>query len=240
MGLTLIDFTHGTRANADYTGEADKNFVSSQTIFDSIVQREREDPHGLNGFILLLHIGSGPGRTDKFSSRFGELLDLLAGKGYQFVRVDELLPAREPVYIRANQIGYGAREPKVAIAFSKSALPETFSVVDAAAQKIVFTGRTKLIEDATWGQFTNHAELDFSALKKSGNYFIRCGEADSLPFAIGQNEYAKLPDELLEFMREQQCGYNPWLGTNCHQLDGRTAYGPLPNGTPLDVTRRLA
>ena len=37
-------------------------------------------------------------------------------------------------------------------------------------------------------------------------------------------------------MREQRCGYNPWLGTNCHQLDGRTAYGPLTNGTPLDVT----
>jgi endoglucanase len=41
---------------------------------------------------------------------------------------------------------------------------------------------------------------------------------------------------LLEFMREQRCGYNPWLGTNCHQLDGRTAYGPLPFGTPLNVT----
>ena len=47
----------------------------------------------MNGFILLLHIGSGPGRTDKFPTRFGELLDYLAGKGYEFVRVDELLEA---------------------------------------------------------------------------------------------------------------------------------------------------
>lgn len=91
LGLTVINYTPGTRSNADYTGEADSNFVSSQTIFDSIVKKEREDPHGLNGFILLLHIGSGPGRTDKFSHRFGELLDYLSGKGYQFVRVDELL-----------------------------------------------------------------------------------------------------------------------------------------------------
>jgi endoglucanase len=89
--LTLINFTPGTRSNADYTGEMDKNFVSSQAILDSIVQRERDDPHGLNGFILLLHLGSGPGRADKFHTRFGELLDYLAGKGYQFVRVDELL-----------------------------------------------------------------------------------------------------------------------------------------------------
>lgn len=94
MGLTLINYTPGTRSNADYTGEADANFVSSQKIFDSILKREREDPHGLNGFILLLHVGSGPGRTDKFHYRFGELLDYLASKGYQFVRVDDLLQSR--------------------------------------------------------------------------------------------------------------------------------------------------
>ncbi|MFO1511697.1 MAG: HEAT repeat domain-containing protein [Verrucomicrobiota bacterium] len=92
----LINFTPGTRSNADYTGEADKNFVSSQAIFDSILKREGEDPHGLNGYLLLLHLGSGPGRADKFHSRFGELLDALATKGYRFVGVDELLePKRE-------------------------------------------------------------------------------------------------------------------------------------------------
>ena len=91
LGLTLVNYTPGTRSNADYTGETEKNFVPSQTIFDSIVCKERQDPNGLNGFMLLLHIGSGPGRADKFSARFGELLDYLAGRGYQFVRVDELL-----------------------------------------------------------------------------------------------------------------------------------------------------
>jgi peptidoglycan/xylan/chitin deacetylase (PgdA/CDA1 family) len=95
LGLTLINFTPGTRSNADYTGEADSSFVSSKVIFDSILHKEQQDPHGLNGFILLVHIGSGPGRADKFPARFGELLDYLAGKGYQLVRVDELL-APEP------------------------------------------------------------------------------------------------------------------------------------------------
>jgi len=235
-GLTLVNFTPGTRANADYTGETDTNFVSSQAIFDSIVNREREDPHGLNGFILLLHLGSGPGRTDKFANRFGDLLDFLAGRGYAFVRVDELLENRWPIHVRANQVGYGARAPKSAVAFSKSALPEKFSVVEAVSQKVVFTGRTKPISGVTWGQFTNHADLDFSSLQQAGNYFIRCSTAVSLPFAIGPRPLAALPDELLEFMREQRCGYNPWLGTNCHQFDGRTAYGPETNGTPMDAT----
>jgi len=91
---TLINYTPGTRSNADYTGEADKKFVSSQAIFDSIVKQERDDPHGLNGFLLLLHVGSGPGRVDKFHTRFGELLDYLGGKGYEFVGVDQLLGPR--------------------------------------------------------------------------------------------------------------------------------------------------
>ena len=59
----------------------------------SIVKREREDPYGLNGFILLLHLGSGPGRIDKFHRRLGEMLDNLSGKGYEFIRLDELLQA---------------------------------------------------------------------------------------------------------------------------------------------------
>ncbi|MGH7941707.1 MAG: glycoside hydrolase family 9 protein, partial [Limisphaerales bacterium] len=235
MGLTLVDFTPGTRANADYTGEADRNFVSSSVIFDSIVRRDHEDPHGLNGFILLLHIGSGPRRADKFSSRFGALLDYLDARGYQCVRIDELLAPSRAIYIRANQVGYRPLEPKTAVAFSVAPLPKSFSVVDAETGKVLFNGRAKPIHGATWGQFKNYAELDFSSLTISGSDLIQYGDAISVPFEIGSRSLAALPDELLEFMREQRCGYNPWLGTNCHQLDGRTAYGPLPYGSRLDV-----
>jgi peptidoglycan/xylan/chitin deacetylase (PgdA/CDA1 family) len=95
LGLQLVNFTPGTRSNADYTEDASPNFVSSRAIFESIVGRERQDPHGLNGFLLLLHIGAGPKRMDKFHVRFGALLDDLAGKGYRSVRVDELLEQKE-------------------------------------------------------------------------------------------------------------------------------------------------
>ncbi len=88
--LTIITPTPGTLSGMDGTQENQTNFVSSQAIFDSILQREREDPNGLNGFILMFHLGSGPGRMDKFHTRFGELLTALATRGYSFVRVDEL------------------------------------------------------------------------------------------------------------------------------------------------------
>jgi peptidoglycan/xylan/chitin deacetylase (PgdA/CDA1 family) len=91
MGLTLVNYTPGTRSNADYLADDAKNFISSRAILDSIEKKEQTDPHGLNGFLLLMHLGVGPARTDKLSDHFGELLDYLEGKGYQFVRVDELL-----------------------------------------------------------------------------------------------------------------------------------------------------
>lgn len=91
LGLTLVNYTPGTRSNADYTETAATNFVSSKAIYQSIVKKEQEGPHGLNGFLLLMHIGVGTGRTDKMHNHFGELLDFLTSKGYKCVRVDELL-----------------------------------------------------------------------------------------------------------------------------------------------------
>jgi peptidoglycan/xylan/chitin deacetylase (PgdA/CDA1 family) len=97
LGLKLINYTPGTRSNADYTAEMEKNYVSSEAILKSIFNRERTDPHGLNGFILLLHIGSGPGRKDKFHALFGEMMDRLTADGYRFVRVEEMLRAADAV-----------------------------------------------------------------------------------------------------------------------------------------------
>jgi len=47
--------------------------------------------------------------------------------------------------------------------------------------------------------------------------------------------FRPLPDILLDFLRQQRCGFNPWLNAQCHQLDGFTTYGPLPAGTVIDA-----
>jgi peptidoglycan/xylan/chitin deacetylase (PgdA/CDA1 family) len=91
LGIRLINYTPGTLSHADYTTSKDKNYRSSQIIYNSIIDYERSKPAGLNGFILLMHIGAGPGRTDKFSAYLPELIEYLMQKGYQFQTVDELL-----------------------------------------------------------------------------------------------------------------------------------------------------
>lgn len=96
LGLALVGCTPGTRSTADYTLESDRNFVSSAAIEESVLRREAEDPHGLNGFLLLFHLGAGPGRSDKMHGRLPGLLDRLRDRGYAFVRVDQLLGAAKP------------------------------------------------------------------------------------------------------------------------------------------------
>ncbi|HOT97861.1 MAG TPA: polysaccharide deacetylase family protein [bacterium] len=90
-GITLFNFTPGTSSNADYTTPEMRGYRSSQAIWEAILAYEKRDPHGLNGFILLIHVGTDPRRTDKFYLRLGDLIDLLRRKGYSFQRIDALL-----------------------------------------------------------------------------------------------------------------------------------------------------
>ena len=91
MDLQLINFTPGTISHADYTTPLDKNYRSSEEIFKSITRYEEKDENGLNGFILLLHIGTDPNRTDKFYKRLDDLLVMLKNKEYQPVAINKLL-----------------------------------------------------------------------------------------------------------------------------------------------------
>jgi endoglucanase len=91
-GMVLINYTPGTRSHADYMEDSHKNFISSADMVKSVLNYEEKDPYGLNGFLLLMHIGAGPGRTrDKLYNQLGEMMDELTQRGYTFVRVDELL-----------------------------------------------------------------------------------------------------------------------------------------------------
>lgn len=91
LGLQLINYTPGTRSHADYTTPVMKNYVSATAIIQSIHDYEKKNTSGLNGFILLMHIGAGPQRKDPLHDHLGDLITALKEKKYSMVRVDELL-----------------------------------------------------------------------------------------------------------------------------------------------------
>ena len=93
-GMVLFNFTPGIRTNADYMEDDHPRFVTSEAMVASVYSKDDSDPDGLNGFIMLIHIGAGPQRTrDHLYEHMGAMIDELARRGYSFVRVDELLGA---------------------------------------------------------------------------------------------------------------------------------------------------
>src|SRR5918911_1347394 len=105
------------------------------------------------------------------------------------------------IYVRTNQVGYRPSDVKVALGFGSAPLPEKFSVVDAVTQHVVLEGKARPVA-GKWGQFEHHVELNFSALKRPGRYFIRFGSTQSVQFEVSATAYSDLPDQLLEFMRQ--------------------------------------
>ena len=91
-GLQLVSFSAGTRSNADYTyPEMGNRYADSRTILQSVLNYEQQSAGRMNGFILLLHIGTDPRRTDKFYSLLPALIATMKEKGYQFTTIEEVM-----------------------------------------------------------------------------------------------------------------------------------------------------
>ncbi|MDF1753521.1 MAG: polysaccharide deacetylase family protein [Verrucomicrobiales bacterium] len=92
-GLTLFNYTPGTRTNGDYTDPSMSHYYSSAQIM-SFIRAEALRENGLNGHLMLIHLGVGPKRTDKFYHQLGPLIEELRAKNYQIVSVPELLSGK--------------------------------------------------------------------------------------------------------------------------------------------------
>ncbi|MCR4409867.1 MAG: PQQ-binding-like beta-propeller repeat protein [Candidatus Saccharicenans sp.] len=92
-GAVIVNFTPGLMTNADYTTPDMPNYRSSEKIYRQLLDYEASSASGLNGFIILVHLGVAPDRTDLFYFWLGQLVDDLRERGYSPVRIDELLSA---------------------------------------------------------------------------------------------------------------------------------------------------
>lgn len=86
MGLQVLNFTPGTGTNADYTTPDMASYKSSEQLMERLLRYEETHPLGLQGAILLIHLGTHPDRTDKFYDRLGDLIQELKSRGYRMER----------------------------------------------------------------------------------------------------------------------------------------------------------
>lgn len=145
--------------------------------------------------------------------------------------------AAQDAFIRINQAGYLSNDPKVAVIISKRPLSAGFLVTTENADRSVLDGKLESINSGEWGGNLQYTYLaDFSALRRLGNYRLRMRDDSATPVTIRVGYYPRYQEDLLFFMRQQRCGFNPYLGVACHQKDGKTVYGPMVDGTVIDAT----
>ncbi|HUP12378.1 MAG TPA: glycoside hydrolase family 9 protein, partial [Niastella sp.] len=94
QGLQLVNFTPGTYSNADYTTPDMKNYRSSASILDSIIAYEHRNKAGLNGFILLFHVGAHPARKDRSFGQLQQLISYLQERKYLLTTIKELIKTK--------------------------------------------------------------------------------------------------------------------------------------------------
>ncbi len=139
-------------------------------------------------------------------------------------------------WIRINQLGYSITAVKVAVLGSKEDNKiKRFELVDASNSKIVLR-RNAGKNFGEYGPFKVSYRLEFTDFQIPGTYYLQVGSTRSPEFTIGDNAYTGAADFALKYMRQQRCGYNPFLKAACHPLDGYTVYGPMPVHTFIDVT----
>ncbi|MBP7731718.1 MAG: glycoside hydrolase family 9 protein [Bacteroidales bacterium] len=138
-------------------------------------------------------------------------------------------------WIRINQLGYLPRSVKVAVFLSPDRLKiSDFTLCDAATNRIVYTGKAGLYNGEHWGMQTA-ARLDFSSFEKHGRYYLKTGNTKSPVFRIAADIYEGTADFILRYMRQQRCGYNPWLKDSCHVFDGFIVDHPTKTGQIIDA-----
>lgn len=122
-------------------------------------------------------------------------------------------------WIRINQVGYLPNATKRVVLVSESPLSiNQFTIHDALTNKEI----AKYTSVNRWGRFLSYKStyiLDFSPFKLQGAFYIKAGLVYSPTIFIDNNIYLGGADFLLNYIRQQRCGYNSVLKINCHQKD---------------------
>ncbi|MEJ2613789.1 MAG: glycoside hydrolase family 9 protein, partial [Ignavibacteriaceae bacterium] len=138
-------------------------------------------------------------------------------------------------WIRINQLGYPANSIKVAVLVSKDNInPESFGIFRSSNDELVWKGN-KITAYGKFACFESTFRLNFSDFKNEGDYYIISMGIKSPPFKISNSVYKGTADFLLNYMRQQQCGYNPFLKDSCHTHDGFIVDNPAKENQHINA-----
>jgi len=143
---------------------------------------------------------------------------------------------QESEWIRINQLGYRINDIKAAVFMGTGTVDlKLFRLIDATSGKIVFE-KKGILRSEPLVPFKSCYRLHFTEFNKEGIYRIEAGDAVSPDFRISDDIYDGTADFLLNYMRQQRCGFNPYIKDSCHTHDGYIIYGGTSDSSHIDVT----
>lgn len=138
-------------------------------------------------------------------------------------------------WVRINQLGYLPKATKVAVLMSDQPITvNNFQLVNAFTGKVAYTSNHVQAMGAM-GNMKATFRLRFSDFTQPGTYYIKVGQSRSEIFPINGQVYRGTSDFVLNYMRQQRCGWNPYIQDSCHQKDARIKYHPTKEGQHIDV-----
>ncbi|HZL08628.1 MAG TPA: glycoside hydrolase family 9 protein [Prolixibacteraceae bacterium] len=138
--------------------------------------------------------------------------------------------------IRINQLGYLPHSVKVAVYISdEKEVMTSFQVYETLSGKLVFEGKPEFADPEVWGMQSAY-RLNFTSFQQNGGYCLKTGDVVSPSFCISADVYKGTADFILNYMRQQRCGFNPYLNDSCHTHDGIIVDDPTRTGERIDVT----
>jgi peptidoglycan/xylan/chitin deacetylase (PgdA/CDA1 family) len=156
---------------------------------------------------------------------------------FSFLLVASVIVAEAESWIRINQLGYLPCATKVAVLMNHDVRQvKNFEVIDKFSGKVAFRSSPSDVKPCgALGQMVSTYRLNFSKLTRQGTYYIKVGDCLSDVFPVNGAVYNGTADFVLKYMRQQRCGYNPFLRDSCHTKDGYIVYHPTKNGLHIDV-----
>ncbi|MCB0668657.1 MAG: glycoside hydrolase family 9 protein [Saprospiraceae bacterium] len=138
------------------------------------------------------------------------------------------------IFLRYNQLGYHPEEIPSMLILSDAPLSGSLVLRNDTGKEIDLAIET--VSEGKWGGLPHQYLIQLPDNPDPGTYSVISGGKDLASIKIGKDIYSPYREDLLSFMRQQRCGYNPYFEDICHQGDGRIFYAPVPDSTYYDFT----
>lgn len=147
--------------------------------------------------------------------------------------IQSLNAQNDHIIFRTNLAGYLSNAPKKALVLTRE--NKDLDNVILINKK---TGKEKIYhlkKGINWKPFEKTYVIDFSDIKTEGDYYFVTEDKSKASEVFYIRNYPPWHEDIIKFMQTQRCGFNPFTGEYCHQHDGKSFYGKLPDSTNIDA-----